>query len=89
MKPSPRKVSKLLRRRHQDGKALLATVSGIASTSISMIDWFARNTKVDIITTKSIEIHPNPGNREPVITSQNWVPTATPLVYAIPASIQP
>jgi len=67
VKPSPRKISELLRRRHQNEKALLATVSGIASTSISMIDWFARNTKVDIITTKSIEVHANPGNREPVI----------------------
>lgn len=33
-----------------------------------MIDWFARNTCVDIVTTKSIELEPNPGNREPVIT---------------------
>jgi len=33
-----------------------------------MIDWFARNTCVDIVTTKSIELRPNPGNREPILT---------------------
>lgn len=47
----------------------LATCSGIASTDAAMIDWFARETIAQIITTKSIQLHPNPGNREPVITA--------------------
>lgn len=47
---------------------LLATVSGIGSTNPGMIEWFARETPVTIITTKSIQVHPNRGNREPVIT---------------------
>ena len=46
----------------------LATVSGVASTNGAMIDWFARNTPVKVITTKSIQLRPNPGNREPIIT---------------------
>jgi len=46
----------------------LATVSGIATTTPEMIDWFARNVPVSVITTKSIQEEPNPGNREPVIT---------------------
>lgn len=46
----------------------LATVSGIATTNAGMIDWFARNVPVDVITTKSIQEEPNAGNREPVIT---------------------
>ncbi len=57
-----------IRGRHLGASPLLATVSGIASTTISMIDWFARETCFDIITTKSLERLPNPGNREPVIT---------------------
>ncbi|TVR73713.1 MAG: dihydroorotate dehydrogenase [Spirochaetaceae bacterium] len=47
---------------------LLATVSGIATTNPEMIEWFARETAVTIITSKSIQVRPNPGNREPVIT---------------------
>ncbi len=46
----------------------LATVSGVASTNAAMIDWFARNTSVRVVTTKSIQRHPNAGNREPIIT---------------------
>ena len=58
-----------IRGRHsRNVSPLLATVSGIASSTASMIDWFARETCVHIITTKSIELRPNPGYREPVIT---------------------
>jgi dihydroorotate dehydrogenase subfamily 1 len=57
-----------IRGRHLAEAPLLATVSGIASTAPAMIDWFARNTCAHIVTTKSIERVPNPGNREPVIT---------------------
>lgn len=45
----------------------LATVSGVATTNAEMLDWFARNTPVTVLTTKSIQVEPNPGNREPVI----------------------
>lgn len=46
----------------------IATVSGIASTTAGMIAWFDRATPVTIITTKSFQLQPNPGNREPIIT---------------------
>jgi dihydroorotate dehydrogenase subfamily 1 len=46
----------------------IATVSGVASTTTDMIDWFRRETPVTMITTKSVQLHPNPGNREPIIT---------------------
>ncbi|MEX2443869.1 MAG: dihydroorotate dehydrogenase [Alkalispirochaeta sp.] len=46
----------------------IATVSGIASTNVGMIEWFDRETSVAMITTKSIQLAPNPGNREPIIT---------------------
>lgn len=58
-----------LRRDHDRtaGSIPLATVSGTASTNPAMIDWFARETDIALITTKSIQPDPNPGNREPVI----------------------
>lgn len=46
---------------------VLATVSGIGSTDATMVDWFARNTPVRVLTTKSIQLQPNPGNREPIL----------------------
>ncbi len=64
------KALELLKGRHLDKKAdvLLTTVSGVASTKDSLIKYF--DVKVDpisIITTKSFQVEPNPGNREPVI----------------------
>jgi len=50
------------------GHTPIATVSGVASTTVGMIDWFDRETPVAMITTKSVQLHPNPGNREPIIT---------------------
>lgn len=50
------------------GTIPIATVSGVASTTPGMIEWFDRETSVTIITTKSIQLRPNPGNREPIIT---------------------
>ncbi|TVQ37277.1 MAG: dihydroorotate dehydrogenase [Spirochaetaceae bacterium] len=52
----------------RDTAVLLATVSGIATTNPGMIEWFARETMVTVITTKSFQVEPNCGNREPVIT---------------------
>ncbi len=46
----------------------LATVSGVASTNATMLDWFARNTIASVVTTKSIQVEANPGNREPILT---------------------
>ena len=52
---------------HQTRRPLLSTVSGVASTKKEMIRWFDRSTSIDVITTKSFQVTPNPGNREPVI----------------------
>ena len=53
---------------HKDNKVYLATVSGVASTKPELIKWFDKKVDaVEIITTKSFQVKPNPGNREPVI----------------------
>ena len=53
---------------HLDHKLYLATVSGVSTTKPDLIRWFEKNVPdVDIITTKSFQVRPNPGNREPVI----------------------
>lgn len=47
---------------------LLATVSGVASTKTSLVRYFDRQIpSIGVITTKSYQVVPNPGNREPVI----------------------
>lgn len=56
-----------LRGAHKRGEVHLSTVSGVASTKKEMVRYFDRSTPVDIITTKSFQVTPNPGNREPVI----------------------
>ena len=60
------RIRKVLRA-HKYGRVFLSTVSGVASTKKEMISYFDRMTDVDIITTKSFQVLPNPGNREPVI----------------------
>jgi dihydroorotate dehydrogenase electron transfer subunit len=46
----------------------LATVSGILTTRPGMIEWIDRMVpEVQIITTKSYQVRPNPGYREPVL----------------------
>ena len=60
----------LLSKRHLDKNApvLLSTVSGVASTKSSLIEFFDKKIpSIGIITTKSFQVNPNPGNREPVI----------------------
>ena len=54
---------------HRDrSRVHLATVSGVATTKPDLIRWFENNVEhVDVITTKSFQVRPNPGNREPVI----------------------
>lgn len=53
---------------HKDRTVHLATVSGVATTKPELIRYFDRNIcDVEILTTKSFQVRPNPGNREPVI----------------------
>lgn len=53
---------------HRDRTVHLATVSGVATTKPELIRWFENNVPdVQVITTKSFQVRPNPGNREPVI----------------------
>ena len=55
---------------HSRGELHLATVSGVASTKKELIRLFDRNiSSVDVITTKSFQVVPTPGNREPVVCS--------------------
>jgi len=50
----------------------LATVSGIWSTKPAIIRWIDEHIPAfDIITTKSFQLHPNPGNREPIIAEKS------------------
>ena len=60
----------LLRRNHESGRIVTATVSGVLTTKEEMIRLFDEHVpSVDIITTKSFQVVPTPGNREPVICS--------------------
>lgn len=57
-----------LRKNHLKDQILLSTVSGVASTKSELIRYFDENVEaVSIITTKSFQVVPNPGNREPII----------------------
>jgi len=45
-----------------------STVSGILSTKPNLIKWIDKSIpEIEIITTKSYQVKPNPGNREPII----------------------
>ena len=60
----------LLRRNHESGRIVTATVSGVLTTKEEMIKLFDEHVpSVDIITTKSFQVVPTPGNREPVVCS--------------------
>lgn len=49
-------------------EVLLATVSGVGSTKAELIRYFDESVEaIDLITTKSFQNEPNPGNREPII----------------------
>ena len=53
---------------HIERKVYLSSVSGVATTKTELISWFNKNVEdLDIYTTKSFQVRPNPGNREPVI----------------------
>ena len=58
---------------HKDLSVHLATVSGVATTKAELIRWFDQNVPaVEFITTKSFQVRPNPGNREPVICETSF-----------------
>jgi dihydroorotate dehydrogenase subfamily 1 len=61
----------ILKNARNSGKILLATVSGVASTKPALVSFFDKKVPaIDLITTKSFQISPNAGNREPIITEQ-------------------
>lgn len=52
----------------EDAPLYLSTVSGVITTNKQLINFVDKNVKeIDIITTKSYQVTPNPGNREPII----------------------
>lgn len=66
-----RRIGRLesIRGNHLRHAVTLATVSGVASTKPRLIEYFDSEVPaIDIVTTKSFQVVPNPGNREPVIT---------------------
>lgn len=48
-------------------KPMLATVSGVLSTKTPLIKYASEDLEFGLVTTKSFQVNPNPGNREPVI----------------------
>lgn len=56
----------------KDNRVKLATVSGILTTKINLIEWVDNNIpEIELITTKSYQVKPNSGNREPIIVEQD------------------
>ena len=48
---------------HIERKVYLSSVSGVATTKTELISWFNKNVEdLDIYTTKSFQVKPNPGN---------------------------
>ncbi len=63
-------LAKLKKMRHDalDGLTTpLATVSGVLSTKTNLVKYASLELGFDIVTTKSYQLLPNPGNREPII----------------------
>lgn len=64
------KALSILKGNHLRGDILLSTVSGVATTKSELVELFDKKIPaIDIITTKSFQVRPNPGNREPVVCS--------------------
>ena len=62
--------ARALRGNHKRGDIILSTVSGVGTTKDELIRLFDKHIpSVDIITTKSFQVTPNPGNREPIVCS--------------------
>ncbi|NLZ77026.1 MAG: dihydroorotate dehydrogenase, partial [Spirochaetales bacterium] len=61
-------MSDVIRRLMKKNEVLLGTVSGVGSTKAELIRYFDESVQaIDLITTKSFQNEPNPGNREPII----------------------
>ena len=61
---------RMLRKNHLRGDVITSSVSGVLTTKEELIRFFDRNVpSLDIITTKSFQVVPTPGNREPVVCS--------------------
>ena len=64
------KALALLKGNHLKNRMVLATVSGVVTTKSELIELFDKKIHaVDIITTKSFQVIPTSGNREPVVCS--------------------
>ncbi|MBO5770444.1 MAG: dihydroorotate dehydrogenase [Spirochaetales bacterium] len=64
------KALSILKGNHLRGDILLSTVSGVATTKSELVELFDKKIPaIDVITTKSFQVKPNPGNREPVVCS--------------------
>ena len=64
------RLAQKLRYNHKKGEIILATVSGVATTKPELVRLFDRKIdSIDIITTKSYQVTPNSGNREPIVCS--------------------
>ncbi len=62
-------VKNLLAGNHTRDSYILGTVSGVASTKTKLVEYIDRELPaIGLITTKSYQVVPNPGNREPIIT---------------------
>jgi len=62
-------VLSLLKGNHSAKQVVLGTVSGVVTTKTALIEHVDRNLQaVGLITTKSFQVEPNSGNREPIIT---------------------
>ncbi|MCF7934222.1 MAG: dihydroorotate dehydrogenase [Spirochaetia bacterium] len=62
-------VLSLLKGNHRQKQVVLGTVSGVVTTKTALIEHVDRNLQaVGLITTKSFQVEPNSGNREPIIT---------------------
>ena len=64
------RLAEKLRYNHKKGDIILATVSGVATTKPELVRLFDRKIDaIDVITTKSFQVTPNSGNREPIVCS--------------------
>ncbi|MFH1565313.1 MAG: dihydroorotate dehydrogenase [bacterium] len=53
----------------KNGKIKFATVSGVLTTKPNLIEWVDNEIpEIDLITSKSYQVKPNQGNREPIFT---------------------
>ncbi len=69
MSQTARQLVERLAGAHERGEVFLSTVSGIVTTTCDMLQWADKElTAIAVLTTKSFQTRPNPGNREPILT---------------------